>query len=77
MRNTMRGFELLLMTPQQIMEEYHRAETTGELDEMLLKVCYAAQDAEVSDTEFRSMIQKLLDKKPFLLDESMPQVRFG
>lgn len=69
------GFELLVMAPQEVMENYHRAETEGEINEMLLKVCYESQNRAVSDSEFRQMISKLVAKKADILEERMPQIR--
>lgn len=69
------GFELLVMAPQEVMDNYHRAETEGEINEMILKVCYEAQSKTVSDAQFRQMISKLITKKADILEERMPTIR--
>lgn len=69
------GFELLVMAPQEVMDNYHKAETEGEINEMILKVCYEAQNKTVSDAQFRQMISKLITKKADILEERMPTIR--
>ena len=69
------GFEILVMTPPEVMDNYKRAETEGEINEMILKVCYEARNQGVSDAEFRQMILKLINKKSDLLEERMPNIR--
>ena len=54
------GFEFLLMVTKEIMQEYPKAQTVGELDEMLLKVCHEANNESISDAEFRGMIYDLM-----------------
>lgn len=54
------GFEFLLMVTKEIMQEYPKAQTVGELDEMLLKVCHEANNESISDSEFRGMIYDLM-----------------
>lgn len=74
-QSVLKGFELLLMSPEDIMKNYHRAQTLDEINEMILKVCHAAQDEAITDIAFRGMILKLLEKKADLLEEMMPPVR--
>lgn len=62
------GFEFLLMDTQEIMHEYPAAQTAGEVNDMLLKVCQEADNESVSDTEFREMIRALAQKKAELLE---------
>ena len=69
------GFELLVMAPQEVMDNYHRAETEGEINEMLLKVCYESQNKAVSDADFRKMVSKLITRKADILEERMPNIR--
>lgn len=57
------GFEFLLMETKDIMTEYENANTIGEVNDMLLKICSEALNDTVSDSEFRKMIQKLVLKK--------------
>lgn len=38
------GFEFLLMGTKEIIQEYPKAQTVGELDKMLLKVCHEANN---------------------------------
>lgn len=57
------GFEFLLLTTQEIIEGYNEAHTVGEVNDMLLKVCNEATNESVTDTEFRSMISNLVQKK--------------
>lgn len=64
------GFEFLLMNTQEIMNEYDNAQTIGEVNDMLLKVCSEAANESVSDTEFRNMIRSLMQKKIELLENS-------
>lgn len=45
------GFEFLLMVTKEIMQKYPKAQTVGELDEMLLKVCHEANNESISDSE--------------------------
>jgi hypothetical protein len=65
------GFEFLLM----VTKEYPKAQTVGELDEMLLKVCHEANNESISDSEFRSMIYDLMLRKVELMEDWMPKVR--
>ena len=69
------GFEILVMNPKEVMENYKRAETEGEINEMILKVCYESQNKTVSDADFRQMISKLVLKKADILEERLPQIR--
>ena len=69
------GFELLVMNPREVMKNYKRAETEGEINEMILKVCYESQNKAVSDSDFRQMISKLVSKKTDILEERLPQIR--
>ena len=62
------GFEFLLMNTQEIMHEYDNAQTVGEVNDMLLKVCSEATNESVSDTEFRNMISSLMQKKAELME---------
>lgn len=62
------GFEFLLMNTQEIMREYPGAQTVGEVNDMLLKLCQEADNESVSDTEFRGMIRALAQKKAELLE---------
>ena len=57
------GFEFLLMDTKEIMTEYIKANTVGEVNDMLLKICGEALNDTVSDSEFREMILKLMRKK--------------
>lgn len=57
------GFEFLLMNTQEIMHEYDNAQTVGEVNDMLLKVCGEVTNESVSDTEFRHMVGRLMLKK--------------
>ena len=57
------GFEFLLMETKEIMTEYINANTVGEVNDMLLKICGEALNDTVSDSEFREMILKLMRKK--------------
>lgn len=74
-QSVLSGFEILVMTPPEVMDNYKRAETEGEINEMILKVCYEARNQGVSDAEFRQMILKLINKKSDLLEERMPNIR--
>lgn len=69
------GFEFLLMVTKEIMQEYPKAQTVGELDEMLLKVCHEANNESISDAEFRGMIYDLMLRKVELMEDRMPKVR--
>ena len=69
------GFEFLLMGNKEIMLEYPKAQTVGELNEMLLKVCHEANNDSISDAEFRSMIYDLMLRKVELMEDRMPKVR--
>lgn len=40
------GFEFLLMGTKEIIQEYPKAQTVGELDKMLLKVCHEAANCK-------------------------------
>lgn len=62
------GFEFLLMNTQEIMQEYDNAQTIGEVNDMLLKICSEATNESVSDMEFRNMISSLVLKKKELLE---------
>lgn len=57
------GFEFLLMEAKEIMTEYVNANTVGEVNDMLLKICGEALNDTISDSEFREMILKLMRKK--------------
>lgn len=74
-QSVLKGFELLLMSAEDIMKNYHQAQTLEEINEMILKVCHTAQDEAITDIAFRGMILKLLEKKADLLEEMMPPVR--
>lgn len=63
------GFEFLLRNTQEIMHEYTAAQTVGEVNDMLLKVCGEAANESVSDPEFRHMIRSLLEKKQALTEQ--------
>lgn len=69
------SFEFLLMGPNEIMQEYPKARTVGEVDEMLLKVCHEANNETITDGEFRKMIYELMLKKVELMEDRMPQIR--
>lgn len=69
------GFEFLLMGTKEIMQEYPKAQTVGELDEMLLKVCHEANNESISDAEFRGMIYDLMLRKVELMEDRMPKVQ--
>lgn len=62
------GFEFLLMNTQEIMQEYDNAQTVGEVNDMLLKVCNESINESVTDNEFRTMISNLVRKKTELLE---------
>lgn len=62
------GFEFLLMDTQEIMRRYPDAQTVGEVNDMLLKVCQQAANESVSDSEFRDMIRALAQKRAELLE---------
>ena len=55
--------------------EYPKAQTVGELDEMLLKVCHEANNESISDSEFRGMIYDLMLRKVELMEDRMPKVQ--
>lgn len=63
------------MRTKEIMQEYLKAQTVGELDEMLLKVCQEANNESISDAEFRGMIYDLMLRKVELMEDWMPKVR--
>ena len=65
----------LLMGTKEIMQEYPKAQTVSELDEMLLKVCHEANNESISDAEFRGMIYDLMLRKVELMEDRMPKVR--
>lgn len=69
------GFEFLLMVTKEIMQEYPKEQTVGELDEMLLKVCHEANNESISDAEFRGMIYDLMLRKVELMEDRMPKVQ--
>lgn len=71
------GLAVLVMSTNDIMKEYPRAKSVTELDEMLLKVCHEANNEDISDAEFRSMIHNLMLKKIELMEDRMPAVRIG
>lgn len=71
------GFEFLLMVTKEIMQEYPKAQTVGELDEMLLKVCHEANNESISDSEFRGMIYDLMLRKVELMEDRMPKVQLS
>ena len=52
-----------------------KAQTVGELDEMLLKVCHEANNESISDSEFRGMIYDLMLRKVELMEDRMPKVQ--
>ena len=64
------GFEFLLMETQEIMNEYNNACSVGEVNDMLLKLCGESLNTTVSDSEFREMVSKLVQKKSELLSAS-------
>lgn len=64
------GFEFLLMETEEIITEYNHACSVGEVNDMLLKLCGESQNDTVSDSEFREMICKLVQKKAELLSVS-------
>ena len=66
------GFEFLLMGTKEIIQEYPKAQTVGELDKMLLKVCHEANNESISDAEFRGMIYDLMLRKVELMDAKGP-----
>ena len=61
------GFEFLLMETQEIMNEYNNACSVGEVNDMLLNLCSESLNGSMSDSEFREMICKLVQKKSELL----------
>ena len=61
------GFEFLLMETKEIMTEYTSAATVGEVNDMLLKICNESLNDTVSDSEFREMVRKLVQKKTELI----------
>ena len=69
------GFELLVMAPQEIMDNYHRAETEGEINEMILKVCYESLNSTVTDAEFRQMVSTLITRTTDIIQDKMPDIR--
>lgn len=69
------GFEFLLMGTKEIIQEYPKAQTVGELDKMLLKVCHEANNESISDAEFRGMIYDLMLRKVELMEDRMPKIR--
>lgn len=62
------GFEFLLMNTQEIMQEYDNAQTVGEVNDMLLKICNESINESVTDTEFRTIICNLVQKKNELME---------
>ena len=71
------GLAVLVMGTKDIMKEYSRAKSVSELDEMLLKICHEANNEDISDAEFRSMIHDLMLKKIELMEDTMPAVRIS
>lgn len=69
------GFEFLLMGTKEIIQEYPKAQTVGELDKILLKVCREANNESISDAEFRGMIYDLMLRKVELMEDRMPKIR--
>ena len=69
------GFKFLLMRTKEIMQEYPKTQTVGELDEMLLKVCHEANNESISDAEFRGMIYDLMLRKVDLMEYRIPKVQ--
>lgn len=76
-QSVIKGFEFLLMTPAEAMQDYQQVQSVDVLNELILKVCTEAYSHDVTDAEFRRMIQKLLDKKADLIQERLPHVRIG
>ncbi|WP_308588864.1 hypothetical protein [uncultured Oscillibacter sp.] len=74
-QTVLKGFEILLMTPSEAVEHRGEAQTVGEANEMLLRVCEAARDTGIADGKFREMVLKLLDKRTDILEELMPLPR--
>ena len=68
---------VLVMGTKDIMREYPKAKSVNELDEMLLKICHEANNEDISDAEFRSIIHNLMLKKIELMEDRMPAVRIG
>lgn len=71
------GFEFLLMGTKEIMQEYPKAQTVGEVNEMLLKVCHEVNNESITDAEFRAMIYDLMRRKIELMEDQMPEVRLN
>lgn len=71
------GLAVLVMGTKDIMREYPKAKSVNELDEMLLKICHEANNEDISDAEFRSIIHNLMLKKIELMEDRMPAVRIG
>ncbi len=71
------GLAVLVMGTKDIMREYPKAKSVNELNEMLLKICHEANNEDISDAEFRSMIHNLMLKKIELMEDRMPAVRIG
>ena len=71
------GLAVLVMGTKDIMRDYPKAKSVNELNEMLLKICHEANNEDISDAEFRSMIHNLMLKKIELMEDRMPAVRIG
>ena len=71
------GLAVLVMGTKDIMREYPKAKSVNELDEMLLKICHEANNEDISDAEFRSIIHNLMLKKIELMEDRMSAVRIG
>ena len=71
------GLAVLVMGTKDIMREYPKAKSVNELDEMLLKICHEANNEDISDAEFRSIIHNLMLKKIELMEDRMPAARIG
>ena len=71
------GLAVLVMGTKDIMREYPKAKSVNELNEMLLKICHEANNEDISDAEFRSIIHNLMLKKIELMEDRMPAVRIG
>lgn len=56
------GFEFLLMGTKEIMQEYPKAQTVGELDEMLLKVCHEANNESIKGPAYLKISHSLSNR---------------
>lgn len=64
--------KIMSMTPEQIMKECPKAETLGELNEMLIRLCDFV--GEVPDEELFEMLMRVREYKTVILSQMLPML---